>query len=158
EFERAREARDRAAALARRLPRATVVTAQLLLAEDQLRMALDEDWGKPLDFLGPGMGEGAVLGWYRAPVEAAVARLLARLARPAKAVERLALVIPAIERAAYWAENYGKIICDGAETIWLARATDFAAIIERNLLEKVIRPNLHHCMTDGRLALGRVCA
>jgi tetratricopeptide (TPR) repeat protein len=158
EFAQARDARHRAAALAARIPGASIPTAQIILAEDQWRMAVDEDWDKPMAHLGPGLGQGPVLAWYRAAVQAAIARTLARMGRAERALVPLAFVIPAIEKAMVWADNYVKIICDAAETLWLTRRTDHIEPIDCNLREKVIAANVHHCMTDGRLALARLCA
>src|SRR5262249_17285878 len=74
------------------------------------------------------------------------------------ALRRLTAVLPAIERAPAWAEHYVRIVCDAAETLWLIQRADHVDIIERNLREKVIKPNYHYVMMDGRLALARLCA
>ena len=91
-------------------------------------------------------------------LDAAIARVHARRGRVERALRRLSKVIPAIERAPGWSESYVKIACDAAETLWLTDRTDDAAIVERNLREKVVAPDFRCPMMDGRLALARLCA
>src|SRR5262245_35518433 len=73
-------------------------------------------------------------------------------------MRRLSSVLLAIEQAPGWAENYPRIACDAAETLWLTERTDHIEVIERNLREKVIAPDFRYPMMDGRLALARLCA
>jgi tetratricopeptide (TPR) repeat protein len=80
------------------------------------------------------------------------------MGREERAIRRLASVLPAIERAQSWAENYPRLACDAAETLWLTRRTDWSDVVERNLREKVIATNVNYPMMDGRLALARLCA
>jgi tetratricopeptide (TPR) repeat protein len=80
------------------------------------------------------------------------------MGRAEQAIRRLASVLPAIERAPGWAENYTRIACDAAETLWLTERTDWIDVIEGNLREKVIEPDFRYPMMDGRLALARLCA
>ena len=56
------------------------------------------------------------------------------------------------------AGNYVGIAYDAAEVLWLAARTEHIETIERNLREKVVEPDFRAPMTDGRLALGRLCA
>ena len=157
EFDRAREARLRAAALAERLAEPAYGTAQLVGAADEWRMAMDEGWDDPMESAGPGIGQGRVLAWYRAGVRAAVARTHARMGRVEPAMRGLTSVLPAIEGGPSWAENYTRIACDAAETLWLTQRTDHIDVIERNLREKVVEPDFRYPMMDGRLALARLC-
>jgi tetratricopeptide (TPR) repeat protein len=158
EFVQSQEARRRGSALAERLPEEQIATVFLVGAEDEWRMAMDEGWDAPMENVGPGMGQGAVRAHYRASVDASIARRHARMGRCEPAMRRLAAVLPAIERAPAWAENYVKIACDAAETLWLIQRTDHIEIIERNLRQKVIEPDYRYVMMDGRLALARLCA
>jgi len=154
EFVLAREARRRGADLAGRFLSPSPFTAQLVGGEDEWRMALDQGWDEPVGHLGPGLA----LTWYLGATYAAAARIHARMGRTDRALRRLASVIPAIEKGACWAENYVQIACDAAETLWLTGCTDHSETIERNVRAKVIDPDLHHPMRDGRLALARLCA
>ena len=121
-------------------------------------MAMDEGWDHPMENVGPGLGEGPVLARYRAIIHAARARTDARMGRTREALRMLESLLPALEQAPAWAENYVRLACDLAETLWLVDRTDHIEIIERNLREKVIAPDFHYPMRDGRLALARVCA
>lgn len=161
EFAGARAARSRAAALAARLSVPSMHTSQLVAGEDEWRMAHDEDWDQPMTHLGPGTpGQRGATGqsFYGASTWASIARLHARVGRIEPALRRLASIIPAIEQAPGWAENYVRIICDAAETLWLTRRTDWIETIERNLRDKVVRPDFRYPMMDSRLALARLCA
>ena len=154
EFVLAREARRRGAGLVGRFLVPSPLTAQLVGGEDEWRMALDQGWDEPVGHLGPGIA----FNWYLGAVYAGVARSHARMGRTDRALRRLASAIPALEKGACWAENYVQIACDAAETLWLTGCTDHSEAIERNLRAKVIGPDLHHPMRDGRLALARLCA
>jgi tetratricopeptide (TPR) repeat protein len=159
EFDQALGARGRAVALAQRLTEPSVATSELVGAEDEWRMAMDEGWDSPMEDFGPGVGpRGSVLAGLRATTDAVIARTHARLGRVERAMQRLERVLPAIERAPGWALNYTRIACDAAETLWLAERTDHIDVIERNLREKVIAPDFRFVMMDGRLALARLCA
>src|SRR5262245_24412602 len=119
EFTTAQEARRRGAALAERLPEPQLATVQLVAAEDEWRLAMDEGWDSPMENVGPGMGQGPVLASNRASVHASIARTHARMGRKERALRRLASVVPAVERAPAWAEGYTRIAYDAAETLWL---------------------------------------
>jgi tetratricopeptide (TPR) repeat protein len=154
EFSRAREARLRGAALAERLIEPAIATAQLVVAEDEWRMAMDEDWDRPIENVGPGMAQGR----FQATVDASIARTHARMGRVERALSRLEAVVPIITQAPGWAAGYTWIACDAAETLWLTGCRDHIDLIARNLLEKVITVDFRFPMRDGRLALARVYA
>jgi hypothetical protein len=80
------------------------------------------------------------------------------MGRVEPAMQRLASVLPAIEQAPGWADSYTRIACDAAETLWRTERTEHIEVIERNVRAKVIAPNFHWPMMDGRLALARNCA
>jgi len=157
EFDLAQEAKQQAIALANRSPEPSHHTAHLISAEDEWRLARDEHWDEPMQTLGPGMSGEEELS-YRVTITAATARTLAHLGQADKAIRRLSSILAAIEQAPGWMENYARIVCDAAATLWLCQRVDGIEIIERNLLAKVIEPDFHHPMMDGRLALARVCA
>jgi class 3 adenylate cyclase/tetratricopeptide (TPR) repeat protein len=153
EFDRALDARGRAVALAQRLTEPGAATTDLVGAEDEWRMAMDEGWDSPM-----GGGPRSGLPGLRASTDAAIARTHARMGRMERALGRLEKVLPAIERAPGWALNYTRIACDAAETLWLSERTDHIDVIERNVREKIIAPDFRFTMMDGRLALARLCA
>src|SRR5206468_2378489 len=139
----ARQARTRSAALAARLPSPSLYTIQINAGDDEWRMAHDEGWDQPIDELGLSHGKGTVRAWYRAATEAAIGRVHARMGRVDRALRRLASLIPALEKAPGCAENYTRIACDAAETLWLTGHTDHLASVDRNLREKVVAPDFH---------------
>src|SRR5262249_7790541 len=147
-----------AALLAERLPEPSTAIAWLIAGDDEWRMAVDEGWDEPFRDAGPGMGQGRVLAWYRAGFHASIARTHARMGRAERAIRRLASVLPAIERSPGRAENYTRIACDAAETLWLTQRTDWIDVIEGNLRGKVIEPDFRYPMVDSRLAMARLCA
>jgi len=158
EFAEATEARRRLPSLLDRIPDTSFVYNHWIAAEDEWRMARDEEWGEPmLGTRGPSTDIGLVK-YYRAPTDAAVARTHARMGDPERALRRLGRIPVAIEKAPAWAQNYIRMICDAAETLWLIEKTDFIDVIERNLREKIVIDVHPYPMMDGRLALARVCA
>jgi len=158
EFTDVQEARRRAAALAKSSAEPWVATVQLLGAEDEFRLAMDENWDAPLESVGPGMGHGRAMKWYQANVGAVIARTHAHMGRVERAIRRLGSVLPAIEHAPGWTETYITIVCNAAATLWLTERTDHINVIERNLREKVIEPDFRFPMMDGRLTLARLSA
>src|SRR4030095_3106842 len=116
EFSESREAHRRAEALAERLAEPSYPTAQLVFAEDDWRLAMDEGWDQPMENVGPGLGGGRVLARYRAIIHAARARAGARTGRTRKAIRIVESLLPAVEQAPAWAECYVRLPCDLAET------------------------------------------
>jgi class 3 adenylate cyclase/tetratricopeptide (TPR) repeat protein len=158
EFAHALEARKRGIALAERLPEPSHYTAHLITAEEDWRLATDEGWDDPFETIVFGIGRGFAGAAFRAVVQASSARIHARTGRAERAIRRLAPLLPAIERAPAWAPNYVRFICDAAETLWLTGRTDWIEVVQRNLRAKVIEPDFHYVMMDGRLAMARLCA
>ena len=103
DFAEGREARIEAAGLAERLIEPSYASSQLVAAEDEVRLAVDEGWGAPMENVGPGMGHGEFPEWSRAANSAAIARIHAHLGRVEPALRRLASVLPAIDGAPAWA-------------------------------------------------------
>jgi hypothetical protein len=74
------------------------------------------------------------------------------------AIRRLTSALPVIERAPAWKDAYPRLVCDAAETLWLTERTDHIEVIEHNVRAKVIEPDFRWPMTDGRVAMARLCA
>jgi class 3 adenylate cyclase/tetratricopeptide (TPR) repeat protein len=153
-----RQSIDRSIALVRRLPGPSSHAAQILVAEDEWRMAMDAGLDDPIGLPGGRPAEGFYVARNRAAFAASVARIHARMGRVERARRRLGDLIPALEHAPPWAENYTRVACDAAETLWFSECTDFADVIERSVREKVVEPDFRYPMMDGRLALARLCA
>src|SRR5262249_49625508 len=61
DFAESRKASRRASELAERSVEPSQSTAQLVIAEDDWRVAMDEGWDHPMENVGPGLGDGPVL-------------------------------------------------------------------------------------------------
>jgi class 3 adenylate cyclase len=160
EFPEARETIQRAVEYALRMPAPSMQTAQVFVGEDEFRMALDEGWDEPFEQLGPGFGQQSIFSVrYRASLRAAAARVDARVGRFDKAIDRVASVVNAIEQPdSALVPTYVVVVCDTAEALWLAGRSKHAAMIERNIRDKVVAPDFRFPMRDGRQAVGRLCA
>jgi hypothetical protein len=66
--------------------------------------------------------------------------------------------LPAVERAAGWANNYTAMLYYGIEVVWVLGRRDHIEVLERNLREKTLAPDFRYPHTDGRLSLARLCA
>src|SRR5262245_695327 len=158
-LDEARQSLDRAVALAKRLPGPSSHAASAMVAEDEWRMARDAGLDDPIGDQGERPAAGSFyIARNRAAFAAAAARTHARMGRLARARRRLGDLIPALEQAPAWAENYTRVACDAAETLWFSECTDFVDTIERNVRVKVVEPDFRYPMMDGRLALARLCA
>ena len=162
EFAEAGQARGRAEALGRRLPDDPAgLGAALLVSADDLLLATDESWEAAIEVMDPDAAQESIprsLAWYGPIVRAAIARMHARVGHVERAMWWLGQVLPAIEGAPGWTEHYTRVACDAAESLWLTSRLDSIEVIERNLREKVINPDFHYPMMDGRLAMARVSA
>jgi hypothetical protein len=101
---------------------------------------------------------GQFVRWAQSAFISAIARAHARLGRPDRALELLAAVLPALQRAASWGWTYLRTVCDAAETLWLLDRRDHLPVIEAALRDNVLPPDFRFPMKDARLALARLCA
>jgi class 3 adenylate cyclase len=131
----------------------------ILGTEHTLALATDEGWEEVLrlDAEISGMRGGA-LWWAQSGNDAAMAVGQARLGRPDRALQLVAAVLPALERAAPWALTYLRTACDAAEALWLLERRDHLSVIEAALRDKALPADFRFPMMDGRLALARLCA
>lgn len=101
---------------------------------------------------------GQFVRWAQSAFIAGMARAHARLGRPDRALELLAAVLPALQRAASWGWTYLRTVCDAAETLWLLDRRDHLPVIEAALRDNVLPADFRFPMKDARLALARLCA
>lgn len=161
DFRAAREAHERGVALASRarLPATSLAASNLIGTLSEMRHASGEETEVEValsEFL---LREDAPeLAWARALVCAGAARRFATDGRSDDAIELVAKVLLAVERAPAWEANYTRVACDSAAALWIAGRTDHIEVFERGVREKVVGPDFRYPMHDGRTALAQLCA
>lgn len=124
-----------------------------------MRLVLDEGWEQNLKAAEAVLDERVIENkWVLAPSQTGFARAYAHLGRVEAALAMLAKAIPAIERVEHGGDNYTRMVCDTAGTLWMLGSTEHVDVIERNLRGKVIEPDWRYPMFDARLSLARLCA
>ena len=161
EFAESRAACDRATALSGRVLGMTVWFMNMLSAQHDLRVALDEGWQEV--FQDPRAASiaqqtAAENQWVSAAMHTGAGYLLARLGQADLAMGQYNRILSAIERGAAWNATYSTLICDAAAILWVLKRTDAIEVVERNLLGKVIAADFRTPMRDARLSMARLCA
>jgi uncharacterized protein HemY len=87
-----------------------------------------------------------------------MARIFARLGEAQSATGFIQYILPALEQGYGWTNNYVRMICDTAESLWFSDKANHVALIEQSLREKVVGPDFRYPFHDGRLSLARLCA
>jgi DNA-binding SARP family transcriptional activator len=127
--------------------------------EHALALAIDEGWEHWLRLVAAVSGaRGRVMRWAQSSFDAGAAVAHGRLGRSERALELVAAVLPALQRASPWALNYLRTVCDAAETLWLLGRRDHLAVIEAALRDKALPADFRWPMVDARLSLARLCA
>ena len=75
-----------------------------------------------------------------------------------RAVAYIAEAAMSIDIAPGYVPNYSLIACMISQALWILDRTDHLALIERNLLIKVVEPDLRYPEVIPQLALARLCA
>jgi hypothetical protein len=127
--------------------------------EHALVLATDEGWEELLSLVAEFSGtKGQFVPWAQSCFDAVMAVAQARLGRPDRALQLLAAVLPALQRASFSGWTYLRTACDAAETLWLLERRDHLPVIEAGLRDKVLPGDFRFPMMDARLALARLCA
>ena len=161
EFTSAQAAYDRAAALSSRAAGASPWLLNLLSAQYEMHMALDDGWLELLNdprIVNLLQQPATENQWASAPIRAAAAYLFSRINQPELALQRCLSVLPALERGAGWTAVYGVMACDAAAVLWFLNRTDAVEVIEQNILKKLLTPDFRSPMRDTRLSMARLCA
>ncbi|MEX1253735.1 MAG: AAA family ATPase [Dehalococcoidia bacterium] len=155
----ARQSYETAAAFAGRLAGPSMQALQLAGARWEMRTARLEETDAVIAEIEGLLQQPALENqWAFAVIRAAAAAAYALVGRDDEALRWLATMPSAIERAPLWAPNYTLLPCVAALALWWLNRTDHLEVIERNLREKVIAPDLRYPMQDGRLSVARLCA
>ena len=171
EFAEATAALDRATAVSARMPNPSFGAMALQGARVEYCLALDEGWhqleaqvrgelnvGPDVPLMAIFRALGPEGKWMLSGSYAYSAALYAYVGQPDLSLQHLSLVPDAIERGAGWGVNYLLTACMAVTTLWILNRTDHIDVIERNILKKVVEPDFHFPMNDGRLSLARLCA
>jgi tetratricopeptide (TPR) repeat protein len=158
-LDQAEAALDRAQQLAERLPGRSGQLIQVLAAAGDLLVARGgstEDAGAQMrDTVATLARESPIeLRWVGAALRAAEAGMLAFEGQSEAALQVLAGVADALERAPGWAGNYLLVTSSAVHALWTLRRADYVEILERNLREKILPPDFRYPSTDARLFLG----
>jgi class 3 adenylate cyclase/tetratricopeptide (TPR) repeat protein len=102
--------------------------------------------------------DSAGLRFVMAIALAAAAAFYAHAGRGEDALRALRRILPAIERAAGWVNNYTATLYYGIEVVWVLGRRDHVEVLERNLRAKTLASDFRYPHTDARLALARLCA
>ena len=171
EFAQASAALDRALAVSARMPNPSFGAMALQGARVEYCLALEEGWhqldaqvrgefsvARDLPLMAIFRAFGPEGKWMLSGSYAYCAGLYACIGQRELSLEHLNLVPEAIERGASWGANYIITACMAATTLWILGRTDHVEVIERNILKKVVEPDFHFPMNDGRLSLARLSA
>jgi class 3 adenylate cyclase/tetratricopeptide (TPR) repeat protein len=131
----------------------------VLAARQLLCSALDEGWEEMAAIVWPlSATTDPALAWAIGFFLSGSVLTAARLGRVEETLDFLDRLLPWLERAPAWAVSFPSIASFAAEALWLLERVDHADVIERAMREKVIAPDFRNPLTDGRLALARLCA
>jgi hypothetical protein len=95
---------------------------------------------------------------FRAFTHAVAAVLFTFAGRDEDALRAVARAIPAVERAGGGVFSYTTLVCRCCQALWRLGRTDFADVLERNLLAKTLAGDFRDFGVDARLAMAQLCA
>ena len=95
--------------------------------------------------------------WALLPVTGANAYANARSGDTGAAMADLESVLPGVDAAPGWAPNYPFLVCMLASTLWEVGRVDHLDVVERNLRDKVLEPDLRYPEVDSRWAMALLC-
>ena len=103
-------------------------------------------------------GESPDVRWAWIAITAYRCQLLAAEGNVEETLALLHEVMPVIEGAGGWAQNYLAVVFSAALALWRVERTDGLAVIEHNLRTKIVEPDVRYPECDGRHALALLCA
>ena len=103
-------------------------------------------------------GDSPDVRWAWIAVTAYRGQLLANEGNVDEAMEVMREVLPVIEHAGGWAQNYPALLYSVTQILWALERTDNLEIVERNLRTKVVEPDVRYPEAPGRVALALLCA
>ena len=103
-------------------------------------------------------GDSPDVRWAWIAVTAFRGHLLAQEGNAGEAIDVLHEVLPVIERAGGWAQNYPALVYSATQILWHLQRTDELETLERNVRTKVVEPDVRYPEAPGRVALAQLCA
>jgi hypothetical protein len=103
-------------------------------------------------------GDSPDVRWAWIAVTAFRGFLLAQEGNAGEAIDVLHEVLPVIERAGGWAQNYPALVYSGTQILWHLQRTDELETLERSVRTKVVEPDVRYPEASGRVALAQLCA
>jgi len=103
-------------------------------------------------------GESPDARWAWIAITAYRCQLLAAEGNVEETLALLRELMPVIEGAGGWAQNYLAVALSAALALWRLERTDGLASIERNLRTKVVEPDTRYPECDARNGLALLCA
>ena len=158
EFDAAQAALDEGLALVPRISETSNPTLQLLGAVSLQRTVRGELLpSAELAGFEP-FGESPDVHWAWIAITSYRCQLLAAEGKVDESVALLHELMPVIEGAGGWAQNYLAVVFSAALALWRLERTDEVAVIEHNLRRKVIEPDVRYPECEARNALALLCA
>src|SRR5262249_10130119 len=105
-----------------------------------------------------GSAAAVVPAFWRAAADALWAVLFTFAERDEDALRALAHGLPAAEHAGGGVFSYPARICRCCQALWRLGRTDFAGVLEQNLLAKTLAGDFREPGVDARLAMAQLCA
>jgi hypothetical protein len=114
--------------------------------------------GTGLELGASAAGAAVAPTYWRAAGHALDAVQLTFAGRDEDALRAVARAMPAVERAGGGVLSYTGLICRCCQALWRLGRTDFADVLERNLLAKTLAGDFRDLGVDARLAMAQLCA
>ena len=158
----AQAAYDRARTWQARADAPSLELMNLLQAKQDMRMALDAGWE---ELLAPDSGPRLIAlnpssetHWSHGAISVTASSVLARLNMPDRALPWLTIVPRTLEIGAPWTAAFNIIASDATLALWFMNRSDYCAVIERAIRDKILVPDFRFPMRDSRLSIARLCA
>jgi hypothetical protein len=152
ELDRASEIQTEGEQLLERVEPDSNATVQLGGLSTMREMFVEMDLRKALDRVerNLALSNRPDLRWGRATRRVWAAFLHAGLGHHRRALEVLPATIDTLDRALVGTPNYPMTVHFAVQTLWSTRHADTAYAVERNLRDKVLRPDFCYAECDGR--------
>jgi tetratricopeptide (TPR) repeat protein len=160
DFSAARAAGDEAMSIAARFSGESFLSIQsvsIMVLQFEIRLATDDHWEELLRYADVGQRRAAETAWVFGALQAGMARLFAGMGQEEDALASLKMPVDLLDKAPL-SDPYVFAICDVVGTLWVLGRADHTAVLERNLRDKVLGPDLRFPMRQPALSMAHVSA